>query len=500
MILTPEEMQAAEKAVFAQGVEAEPLMEKAGFGIARAICRRWPMPGRAIAYLGTGHNAGDALVAGRHLLEAGWNVALREVEPNIDRISPLTRKKRAQFLAVKVTRRWKRPRPLIHIDGLLGIGARGPLRARFLDLAEEMNRSRSEDHAWTVALDLPSGLDGVTGEPQTGCVIADLTLTIACAKSGLLADAATSHVGMLELVPLPEITPPSTAVDAGGEVLTPALMQFWWRRRPVNAYKNQMGHVAVIAGSPGYVGAAEMTAQAALTSGAGLVTLLVPESLYPIVAARTPPEVMVAVRADDNHLVASLSENTADVFAFGPGIGSNAAAPFIDWLETEQRPIVVDADGLNLIARHASKLTNITQAGPRLFTPHPGEFKRLFPAHSELPTRRDRADHVVADYPLTLLYKGTRSLIAEQGQVTAYNLTGNPGMASGGMGDVLTGVCAGLAAQGYALYHSACLGAWLCGTAADTAVVGGGETYESLRATHVLQNLSTAMNIIGSGD
>lgn len=495
MLLTPAEMQAAEAAVFARGADAETLMETAGLGMAKAVRARFPYPGRAVAYLGTGHNAGDALVVSRYLSSWGWEVTLRELAPP-NKTSPLTQKKRAEFLggfAKPAHYRMGRlppEGPLILLDGLLGIGARGELRGVYAERCREMNARREEEGAYVVAMDLPTGLDGESGQPVADAVMADLTLTVAHAKTGLLADEAVSHVGQLELIPVADITAPSEGGDRGAEVVTLDWARQRFRRRPVDHYKNRAGRVAVVAGSRGLTGAAALASEGALAAGAGLVSLYVDESIYPIMASRCSPEVMVKALPDPLS-VDALSGIPADILAIGPGLGADPVGELREWMETEARPMVIDADGLNGLALGEGSVLRAAEAGPRLLTPHVGEFKRLFPQEVSRPTRRERAEAVVARYPLTLLYKGVRTLVAKSGAPTTYNLSGNPGMASGGMGDVLTGVCAGLAAQGYALREAASLGAWLCGRAADHAVREN-ETVESLRASHVLRYLARA--------
>jgi ADP-dependent NAD(P)H-hydrate dehydratase / NAD(P)H-hydrate epimerase len=275
------------------------------------------------------------------------------------------------------------------------------------------------------------------------------------------------------------------------------LLRSWYRSRRSDAYKNQAGHVAIVAGSLGFTGAAALTAEAALSGGAGLVSLYVDSSIHTILAIRCPPEIMVHP-LPPKITAATLSDVKADVFAFGPGIGSSPDEAFLDWLQSESRPIVVDADGLKLMARHLDKRLSIAQAGPRVATPHPGEFARLFPEETKLPTRRERAEAVAQTFPLTLLYKGEKTLIAQQGGPMHRNTTGNPGMATGGMGDVLTGIIVALLAQGYASEHAACLGAWLAGRAADHAIDSGLATHETLRPTTVIQQLTFAFQRIRS--
>lgn len=482
-------MQAAEEAAFAQGASAEALMEQAGLGMAQVLRERWPTPGHVVAYLGKGHNAGDALVAARHLASWGWHVSLRDAWPP-EESSPLTRQKRAELLGRAPHDLPKDGRSLLLLDGLLGIGATGNLREPLSTLTAEMNARRQEEGAHVIAMDIPTGLDGVTGTPCSGAVEADLTLTVAYAKTGLLADHASANVGTLVLIPLPDIPPPPGHLPAHERVLTRDLLRAWHRRRPVDHFKNRAGHVHLFAGSLGYTGAAAMVAEGALTAGAGLVSLHVNPDIYPILATRCPPEIMVHPLSETLS-VSDFQALKGDAFAIGPGGGSALSEVYLDWLTQESRPVVVDADALNLLARHPDRRLAVAHAGPRLFTPHPGELARLFPEEAALPTRAARARAVVDTFPITLLYKGTRSIIAQEQRPLSYNLTGNPGMATGGMGDVLTGVCAGLAAQGYALETTACLGAWLCGRAADLAIAQG-ETVETLRPSMLLKHLAAA--------
>lgn len=497
MILTPSEMRAAEEDAFANGVQAEALMDRAGERIACAIRRRWPTPGTLVAYLGKGHNAGDALVAAQHLRGCGWSVSLRDAHlPNEG--SPLTRKKRVEFLASH--RSLSAPSaPLVLLDGLLGIGACGPLRPAIEALAREMNERRAEEGAHVVAIDLPTGLDGETGQAEAHAVRADVTLTIGFAKTGVIADQATACVGALEVIPLPQILPPQVGGDRELEVVTPDVAVGWYRRRPVDHYKNRAGHVAIFAGSLGYTGAAALTAEGALSAGAGLVSLYVSEAIYPVLATRCSPEIMVHPLPNDFSST-FLGKLTADVFALGPGLGTSPSKAYLRWLRKEVRPVVVDADGLNLIARQLDSRQEVASVGPRIFTPHPGEFARLFPEEAALPTRRERAEAVADTFPLTLLYKGARSLVSQVGEPMRMNLTGNPGMATGGMGDVLTGMIAALVAQGYAPSHAASLGAWLAGRAADQALHRGWATQETLRPTMVLRGLTAAFREISGLD
>jgi NAD(P)H-hydrate epimerase len=172
----------------------------------------------------------------------------------------------------------------------------------------------------------------------------------------------------------------------------------------------------------------------------------------------------------------------------GPGLGKSHASEVLELIEKARQPMVTDADGLNILSEKTSVLRRCK--GKRLLTPHPGEMKRLFPDHKE--PRAETATKFCNRFPVTLLFKGSRTIVAERDRPLSYNTTGNPGMATGGMGDILTGVCAGLIGQGLSLYDAARVGAWLCGRAAEIAIFDDGRSEESLLPRDVLDHLGDA--------
>src|ERR1043166_1923786 len=192
-------MRAAEESAFASGVEVEALMDRAGAGVAAAVRKFFPQPGRAIVFVGKGHNGGDALVAAARLKEAGWEIDLRTIFPEAD-LAELTRKKLGAALEAQsaVVRAQSPVRHLIVLDGLLGLGANHLLREPIRTAAQEINRLRRDEDAFVFAVDLPTGLDGDTAEHDPDCVVADCTVTIANAKHGLAIDDAIDFVGRTE--------------------------------------------------------------------------------------------------------------------------------------------------------------------------------------------------------------------------------------------------------------------------------------------------------------
>src|SRR2546430_17411573 len=214
--------------------------------------------------------------------------------------------------------------------------------------------------------------------------------------------------------------------------------------------------------------------------------LFVLEEIYELVAGAAPMQAMVTPVQSYRDLV----RQKTDTWALGPGLGKSHADEVLELIEKAKQPMVVDADGLNILSEKISVLRGCK--GERLATPHPGEMKRPLPNHKE--SRAETATKFCNRFPVTLLFKGSRTIVAERDRPLSYNTTGNPGMATGGMGDVLTGVCAGLVGQGLSLYDAARVGAWVCGRAAEMAIFISGVSEESLLASDVLDHLGDAFN------
>ncbi|MGH7981690.1 MAG: NAD(P)H-hydrate dehydratase [Candidatus Udaeobacter sp.] len=489
-ILSSAQMRAAEEAAFARGVQVEALMDKAGAGVAQAVTKFFPKPGTCIVFAGKGHNAGDALVAAERLRRLGWKIEVRLAFKQED-CSELTQKKLVPFRAADSWHRHPADDQLagsqchtIILDGLLGVGARPPLREPIRAACRSINQLRTNEGDCVFAVDLPTGLDSDSGKADRDCVIADFTVTIGFAKAGLVADGALNHVGRIEVVPLHELRPPEKKPKE--IIASPPSFCGLLPRREYSAYKNQFGRIGVVAGSKGFVGAALMTSQGALRAGAGLVEVFVPEEIYEIVAAAAPMEAMVK----PIHSYRELLKQKPDVWALGPGLGTSRADEILELIEKAKQPMVLDADGLNVLSEKISTLRRCK--GERLLTPHPGEMKRLFPDHKE--PRAEIATKFCNRFAVTLLFKGSRTIVAQRDRPLSYNTTGNPGMATGGMGDVLTGVCAGLVGQGLSLYDAARVGAWLCARAAEMAVFNDGQSEQSLLPRDVLDHLGEAFS------
>ncbi len=493
MLPTPEEMQEIESAAFARGCDAETLMEQAGLGMTRVIQSFFPEPESLTVVYGKGHNAGDALVVARHLALLGWSVELDMAFPEPE-LAPLTAKKLTELMAVvslhsRASTKFQRR---VVLDGLLGIGSCGAPREPVRGAIKRIQSLREDQHAFVFSADVPSGLDARSGVPSETCVQADCTLTVAYPKVGLLADAATNFVGRLAVVPVPDLASDSAADHA--IVLTPSVLRRCLPPRSFDSHKGTWGRVGVIAGSSRYPGAARLCSAAAVAGGAGLVTLYVMPGDAEVFSVACIPEVMVKTV---NSYEAAL-QDSLDVLAIGPGLGDKNDAVIRNIIHDAQVPCVVDADALNALSKEAWNQRGFVS--PRLFTPHPVEMNRLVPG-SLGQNRRSVAEAFAAANPnVTLLLKGARTILASHGEPVRYNTTGNPGMGTGGMGDVLTGVSAALMARGLSPIDAGSVSAWTCGRAAEEFVFRSGGSPESLTASAVVQHLGAAFQAIGAED
>ena len=276
-------------------------------------------------------------------------------------------------------------------------------------------------------------------------------------------------------------------------------------KRPATAHKGTFGRVLILAGSRGMTGAAHLTGMAALRSGAGLVTVGVPEAVYRIIARREA-ELMVRPYPSTPRGTLSLGGfleikkfcHTQTVLALGPGLSQNGTTQKLirKMITSSELPVVIDADGLNALKGHLKVLKACR--GRALLTPHPGEFIRVFGGklNNTQAVRKDRATAVARDHGVVIVLKGHHTVVASPDGETYVNKTGNPGMATAGSGDVLTGVIAALIGQGFSLYEAACLGVYVHGFAGDRAAREMGEI--SLTAGDILSHLPKAFKKISS--
>ncbi|MCG7386296.1 NAD(P)H-hydrate dehydratase [Paenibacillus sp. ACRRY] len=458
-----------------------------------ALVMAHPADQHCYMLIGKGNNGGDGLVAARHLLEAGLGVTLIYADaPESLRGEAAVQRDAAGQLGIPA---------LVHgreavdfsrctgiVDALLGTGSQGAPRGAYAALIEAANDSGKP----VVSADVPSGLNADTGEVYEPCIQARVTVCLALLKRGLVQYPGATAAGriVVRAIGIPARLAPEhgpTVRLLTEEVMRGALNVDTDRLRAPDGHKGTYGHVLLAAGSLPMSGAGLLSAKAALRAGCGLATWALPAALLPHVIGSVP-ELMLAAAADGDsgewnaasaEAVLRLAESR-DVIATGPGLGRFEGDT--GWLrrlwQQTDRPLVIDADALNMLA-------DAGPSGPRdwgrrsaatVLTPHPGEMGRLL----GMPTpevQRDRIGHAARyarEQGVTLVLKGARTVIATPSGEAYINTTGHAGMATGGAGDVLTGIITGLLAQGLSAEQAAAFGVYLHGQAAEQAVLRRG--------------------------
>lgn len=516
-LVTAAQMRAMDRATIEEfGLPGMVLMENAGRAVADAAWELLPESGgRALVLAGKGNNGGDGFVAARHLNARGVEVAvLLFCAPEELTGDAATNCAYAERIGLTVI-----PEPdeetlvgalelaEVVIDALLGTGLTGEVRSPLREVIELLE----DCAAPVVAVDLPSGLDADTGAVLGAAVQAQVTVTFGHAKPGLVQYPGKGYVGDLRVAEIG--LPPVLADDpALNTYLTAATdCQFFLPARLPDDHKGNAGRVLVVAGSPGLTGAACLAGLGAARGGAGLVTVGVPAPLQPLVAMKLTEVMSVALAADsDGSLVPeALAEvlawqDRAEAVAVGPGLGqAPGVGDFVTALvERLELPLVLDADGLNAFVGRTELLPR--RRGLTVLTPHPGELARLLDCPISL-VQRDRlaaARAAARALNCVVVLKGAATVTAAPDGEAWINPTGNAGMASGGMGDVLTGVIAALLAGGAEPLAAAVAGVYLHGLAGDQAATELGP--RGLLAGDVLARLPAALGVVlgeeGSAD
>jgi len=505
--VTAEVMQGLDRrTIESYGITGLELMERAGDHVAETIIARLGSAGvcSALILAGKGNNGGDGFVVARLLAEAGWQVTLLlfigadslrgDARTNYARI-PLSVKQRHFQELTKDEASYLIRDSAVIIDALFGTGLTTALSGIYEEAVQLVNASGRT----VVAVDIPSGVEATTGKTPGEAVKADITVTFGAAKIGQFIYPGAGYVGELIVTDIgipPELLDTVPFVEIIDAEYAAGLVQ----PRRKTAHKGSCGHCLVIAGSTGKSGAAVMAANSAMRSGAGLVTLAVPAGIHCVVESKTT-EVMTVPLAESTGGSVALESLGAvkgllagkDVAAVGPGLGGHieTVALIREIVCSATLPLVLDADALNALGGDVSHLKK--SASPALIlTPHPGEMARLCGATvAEIEQTRLEAARIFAiANKCYLLLKGAGTVVATPDGRLAINASGNPGMASGGMGDVLTGVITALLGQGYEPFAACCLGAFCHGLAGDMAAAEKGET--GLIATDVQEMLPYA--------
>ena len=439
------------------------LMERAGAAGCRHLLSRWPQAQRIAVVCGPGNNGGDGYVLARHALESGRSVnVLRTGAPRSE-------------LAIRACNEFESaqgrsaifdgvlPECDVVVDGLFGIGlTRAPDPAARV-LIEAINARRCD----VLALDVPSGVDADCGHVPGAAIRATETLQFIGAHAGLVTGAAIDHCGALRADGL-AVRIDDT--DATAFALRPDALEGWLSPRLRDTHKGSNGHVLCIGGDHGSGGAIVLCADAALRSGAGLVSVATRSEHVPALLGARPEAMVQAVENPGE--IGRLLER-ASVVAIGPGLGQRPwGANLLCAALQCDRPLVLDADALNLLALNPHELR-----ADCVITPHPGEAARLLGIDTS-DVQRDRFAAALAlaeRYRCVVVLKGAGTIVAAPARKPRVVIAGNPGMAAGGMGDLLTGVIGALRAQGLDPFDAACCGALLHSAAGDAAARDGGE-------------------------
>jgi ADP-dependent NAD(P)H-hydrate dehydratase / NAD(P)H-hydrate epimerase len=472
------------------GIDSYALMRRAGEAVADLTLRRWPrmMGDGAAVIAGKGNNGGDGLVAARKLMQAGAEVRVgliaRAAEVKGDAARAYADFVAAGGTAVQIPEETDvtkffatlraRP-PAVLIDAIFGTGlnanVRGPA-GRAIEAANALG-------APVVAVDIASGVNADSGAVMGAAVTATQTVTFGYAKYGHVSYPGAKLTGALEIVQIGFAPEAIDEIAPRGRLVEQAEAAALMRPRAADSHKGTYGHPLIIAGSRGKSGAAILAARGALRTGAGLVTAAVPESISAIVAAGQP-ELMTEVLPDrDGHFAAGTVEwleliaGGKSALIVGPGIGmSPEAHEIVRWVAWDgalaERPALIDADGLNVVAEIGPVILRAAR-GPIVLTPHPGEMARLLGSNTAA-VNADRigaARRLVEITGASVLLKGARTVIASADGAIAVNSSGNPGMATPGMGDALSGIVGALIGQRMPPGNALMLGAFLHGYAAD---------------------------------
>ena len=468
-------------------IEHEPiksidLMERSAKAITLAIAKEWPSTTPIVVFAGPGNNGGDALAVSRMLALKGYAVSvyLFNISNHLSDDCTINRDRCAETKGIKnfveVTHEFDPPRldsGTLVVDGLFGTGLNKPLEKGFASLVKYINQSPCK----VVSIDLPSGLmsESNTYNDHSHIIRADLTLTLGVKKLAMFFTDNQQYIGRLKVLD----------INLSEEYISKTNTMYTMQEtddvralvvpRSDFAHKGLMGHALLIASSYGMAGAAILASRACLRSGTGKLTVLTPKHNLDILQI-TVPEAIIQVDHEDNHFSDAISADEFDALGIGPGLGQleETAIALIAQLRRTQCPAVVDADALNIISQNCHMLDYIPSGS--VITPHPGELARLTEKTDNCARMISNAIGLAYRKGLTLVVKGATTVTVLPDRKAYINTTGNAGMATGGSGDVLTGIVLALLAQGYSAEDSAIIAVYLHGLAGDMAAASLSQT------------------------
>jgi hydroxyethylthiazole kinase-like uncharacterized protein yjeF len=514
IVVTAEQMRELDRLTIQKyGTPSLTLMERAGEGVVKVILDRFAEPAKkgVLIVAGKGNNGGDGFVVARLLRQqrVSCEVALLAKR---DEISADAAHNLKEYLADKGNVVEIDPDRLallneavagkgLLVDAILGTGTRNEIRGIYADAIGAMNASGLP----IVAVDIPSGLDADKGTPLGACIRAAMTVALGCPKLGEVIRPGLDYAGDLVVADIGIEPEAVTEVDPATEILTREEVRSLVPVREPDSHKGTYGHVVVMAGSRGKTGAAILASQACMRAGAGLTTLAAPRSLNDIFAGALIEAMTEPLRNTSAEEIDSLTDDEwrrllqrKTVMLFGPGIGvTDSTRNNLRWLLRHlDMPWVIDADGLNNLALDVGRLRNAKTAP--ILTPHPGEMARLIGKETAT-VNQDRigvARAFATEHRCYLALKGARTVLATPDGKVFINPTGNPGMASGGMGDVLAGILAAFLGQRLSPEDAMKLGVYLHGFAADRIAAQRGEI--GMIASDIIEGLPAAMRSLSS--
>ncbi len=489
-IVSPSQMSSIEAQAYRQGASEADFMEEAGSGVALAVhdyAEVLRINPQILLLCGKGNNAGDAYVAGQHLLQLDYEVTAIQLFP-INDSSDLCRHHHFQFVknGGKVRSIEETPDQLfaetgIIIDGIFGTGFHGKVPEEIAQVITKANESRRP----IFAVDIPSGLNGETGQTEGAAIIATYTTFLGLPKSGFFLQNGWNHVGKLRYIDFGLSQELIEQADSDFVMLSPDMMHLLLPPLVRNRHKYEAGLVVGLAGSPNLPGAALLSSIAALRSGAGIVKLLYPATMQGELAA-SPYELIKLPYQTKNHEDVAKLLSPANAVFIGPGLGlSQDVVALLSFVIPKlQMPSVIDADALTAIAQNKIALPQNA-----VLTPHMGELKRLMQINAKEQITLDmeflkQCRSFATDKKTTLVVKGGPSFICHPGKAILVCPHGDPGMATAGSGDILTGLITSLLAQGMAPHDAAALGVYLHALAGEGA------------AEHLSSYCMTAMDIL----
>ncbi len=488
------------KALDAATINNEPisslnLMERASHQFVNAFCHHFPDTEKKVfIFCGMGNNGGDGLAVARILHQRFYSVILfvckfsdsgsDDFNANLKRLPPISE---LPYFLIE----GQPPFPIIEngiiIDALFGTGLNRPISDKWKVLIKHLNQQTIP----IVSIDIPSGVFADVTTNQVS-IEADHTISFELPKLAFFQPENKNRIGNWELV----------SINLDRNFIRDATAQHYYvdrkfiksilKNRNKFDHKGSFGHALIIAGSKGKIGAAVLASKACLKIGAGLVTTYLPKCGYDIIQ-QAIPEVMALTSSDTHYVTPIEFEQKYNAIGIGPGIANNTTTKktLIHLIENTNTPLVLDADALNILSQNRSLLKKL--APNSILTPHPGEFERLFGNYKNDFQRLKAQQEIAQDLKCYLILKGAHTAIATPDGTIYFNSTGNPGMATAGSGDVLTGMITGLLAQGYNAFEATILGVYLHGLSGDFALKNG-QSHESIIASEIIYNIGLVFN------